>query len=528
MRDVISLGMEMLAAHLGDLGATLRMNNRGLRDVRALCQSTPSGAKASPGVIYLVRASELSHDTAVLHQAANFLVICDEPLDFDKHLGGSANAILVPGTVNQQALVASTEACIRGMARAAEVAPRLLEVVLAKGRPHDAMLVVSEALGCAVALYDSHLKGVDFSDKDYWEQAMRRIARPNDSQTPPPNDIFTETFSDLSSGCHYPMLVEMDNDKGHFKWASFFVKVDGAPRYLFGALERDRPLSEEDLPLIAYACEVLGVLQSRLQPRDDREISFSLINRLLDSEEDDPSLLFDLDRAIGSRIGENSHVLVISNPTLEHPYLYLTKIQMVIRLALPGSFNFLRGTRVIVVLKREVSLADAEQLVRTSVESTGKSGWNAAISLSFDSVEGLRLAYQQAEHAMDYGVRLRPNDTFYDYRDYLIYDFLDDASRSVRLRNYVDPTWTRIEDYDQRHGTEYGVTLATYLRYSKDINQTASILFVHRNTVRYRLERVAELFGIDLDDDTTSANLILAGEIAYFCDKQRQQEPTSE
>ncbi|WP_433570024.1 PucR family transcriptional regulator [Tractidigestivibacter sp.] len=523
MRDIVSLGLVMISAHLGDFGATLRMNNRDQQDVHELRRLSDPTREPVAGILYLARASELSHYPAALHKPANFLIVCDDPLDFDTHLGSMANAILVPGDADEDALRTSAEACIRGMARAAKVAPRLLDVILANGRPHDALLVVAKALDCAVALYDTHMDGIDFSDKDYWEQMMVKVSRTSGTHPPLAKSVYTETFSDLTSSYHYPILVEMGDDTFHLSWASFFVKVDNVPLYLFGALEKERPLSEEDLPLIAYACEVLGTLQKKLQPSDEREVTFSLVNRLLDSSEDDPSLLFDIERAMGSRVGTDSHVIVVANPTLDHPYLYLTKIQSIVRLALPGTFNFLRGTRVVIVLKHESEMEEIRQVIETATESTEKKGWHAAVSLSFDSVEGLKLAYRQAEHAMSYGVRLKPGDALYDYRNYLIYDFLEDVSHHTRLRDYVLPVWTQIKDYDRQHDTEYGATLATYLRYSKDINRTAEILFVHRNTVRYRLERISELFGVDLEDDTTSANLVLSNEISYFCERQHDQ-----
>lgn len=59
-------------------------------------------------------------------------------------------------------------------------------------------------------------------------------------------------------------------------------------------------------------------------------------------------------------------------------------------------------------------------------------------------------------------------------------------------------------DLDARSGTEYALTLRTYLDCGRDSARAAALLSVHQNTLRYRLRRVHELFGIDLDnaDDT--------------------------
>lgn len=57
----------------------------------------------------------------------------------------------------------------------------------------------------------------------------------------------------------------------------------------------------------------------------------------------------------------------------------------------------------------------------------------------------------------------------------------------------------RIKEYDADFGTGYALTLRTYLDCSRDSARTAAALSLHQNTLRYRLKRLRELFGVDLD-----------------------------
>lgn len=59
---------------------------------------------------------------------------------------------------------------------------------------------------------------------------------------------------------------------------------------------------------------------------------------------------------------------------------------------------------------------------------------------------------------------------------------------------------TRIVRYDAEHGTDYGMTLRAWLDGFGDTGAVASALHVHRNTLRYRLQRIGELSGMRLDD----------------------------
>ena len=55
------------------------------------------------------------------------------------------------------------------------------------------------------------------------------------------------------------------------------------------------------------------------------------------------------------------------------------------------------------------------------------------------------------------------------------------------------------EAHDE-HGTDMLSTLATYIACERSPKLTAETLFIHRNTLGYRIERIRELTALDLDD----------------------------
>jgi len=58
----------------------------------------------------------------------------------------------------------------------------------------------------------------------------------------------------------------------------------------------------------------------------------------------------------------------------------------------------------------------------------------------------------------------------------------------------------RLYAYDQRHQTNLVATLQAWLDAFGDVTVASAAMFVHPNTFRYRLRRVAEVGGIDLND----------------------------
>lgn len=78
----------------------------------------------------------------------------------------------------------------------------------------------------------------------------------------------------------------------------------------------------------------------------------------------------------------------------------------------------------------------------------------------------------------------------------------------LQVLDRVEPVWRETADgpvhrmlaHDAEHGTAFGATLSAYLAAFGDVGTAAAALTVHPNTLRYRLRRIRDLFGLDLAD----------------------------
>ena len=81
---------------------------------------------------------------------------------------------------------------------------------------------------------------------------------------------------------------------------------------------------------------------------------------------------------------------------------------------------------------------------------------------------------------------------------------LESARRSAG-RDVLDD----VDDYDEAHAASYGQTLRVHLSSFGDHSAASQTLGVHTNTLRYRLRRLHELFGLDLTDADTRFALMV-------------------
>ena len=79
--------------------------------------------------------------------------------------------------------------------------------------------------------------------------------------------------------------------------------------------------------------------------------------------------------------------------------------------------------------------------------------------------------------------------------DYLIHE----------LQSRIDPVLLHpaisvLRKHDRRYGAQLNLTLQTFLQSGCSYTETAKTLFIHRSTLVYRINKILELTGMNLDD----------------------------
>ncbi|AFA49885.1 carbohydrate diacid regulator CdaR2 [Acetobacterium woodii DSM 1030] len=122
------------------------------------------------------------------------------------------------------------------------------------------------------------------------------------------------------------------------------------------------------------------------------------------------------------------------------------------------------------------------------------------VSNTFTHVESFAKYYHQAVSALNLGKRLNPENFICYYLDYQFYDLLDHVEDEAQLGQFCHPALSILRQYDRKNETCLYDTLKVYLDVGGSIKRASEKLFVHRNSLAYRLERIAEISNIDLND----------------------------
>ena len=88
-------------------------------------------------------------------------------------------------------------------------------------------------------------------------------------------------------------------------------------------------------------------------------------------------------------------------------------------------------------------------------------------------------------------------------QEYVLEDF---------YREYLYP----LVAYDQANRTDYVKFLESYLKNNCNVHETSSQLYLHRNTVNYKLNKIGRILNCDLSNLRDKTGLILAYMIYYM------------
>lgn len=96
------------------------------------------------------------------------------------------------------------------------------------------------------------------------------------------------------------------------------------------------------------------------------------------------------------------------------------------------------------------------------------------------------------------------------YRDQGIYTLLSHVDDTRILDTYVEEKLGKLLQADKLNDGNLSETLENYLNCSCNAKKTAEEMFLHRNTLNYRLKKIREILGCDLESLDTCLELKLA------------------
>lgn len=187
------------------------------------------------------------------------------------------------------------------------------------------------------------------------------------------------------------------------------------------------------------------------------------------------------------------------------------------------SYAFAKYNNVILVLQQSESLSVYEQvaLVREYcgdlMKMLSAKGQDRGVIFGIgDPVPSLAefcRSYSQALRTVDLASRIC-DERIATYRRYILCELIyDSPNAKLALIQRIKPLLA----YDEEHNTQLLYTLETYFNNCQNSVKTSKALFIHRNTLLYRLDRIAEILDLNYNDSEQMLTFQLALKAFLMC-----------
>jgi PucR family transcriptional regulator, purine catabolism regulatory protein len=169
--------------------------------------------------------------------------------------------------------------------------------------------------------------------------------------------------------------------------------------------------------------------------------------------------------------------------------------------------SFHRNNRIIILIgqneeRPSTSVNEAKQFASEIYDVIEKQLDNTTllfgIGRQYKTISSLHKSFSEAHVAIRLMQKFDDRGGISHFEDHSVYHFLDSNIKDMELEDFFMKCLGKIFEHDRLHGTSYIVTLENYFLNQLNLSETAKSMFLHRNTLIYRIEKIKEILNTDL------------------------------
>ena len=138
------------------------------------------------------------------------------------------------------------------------------------------------------------------------------------------------------------------------------------------------------------------------------------------------------------------------------------------------------------------------------------------IGKNTNDLKNLYRGYEEAKNVAKINRLISNNNVHIRYSEVAIYRLLLGMENKDIIKEFHDETIGDLEVYDKVNNTDYVELLISYFDNNCKINETAKSLYLHRNTVNYKINKIEEILDLNLNDIGDKSKIYLSLMIRYL------------
>ncbi|MFW5735999.1 MAG: PucR family transcriptional regulator [Halanaerobium sp.] len=300
------------------------------------------------------------------------------------------------------------------------------------------------------------------------------------------------------------------------------------------AISNYREMSEYEYRILIVVAHSLALKlhQNKLVSELAQKCSSELIEDILNNRIEDQSELIQRGKLANWDLNLNYQLYLFSieaekNISADDPYyLYeirervMKKLHSLMKNDILRDYILFSYEKDIVLLinynsESEIVKEDIQLIQNELVERIERFNFNIGAGTFITEVQQISESYQQASYVLDFLEATERKNAIYYYKQLGIMRLLWQINQE-ELKEFTTEYLAKLIEYDKGNSTEWLDTLGVYLEEGGSIQQAAKRLYIHPNTMSYRVKRIKEILGIDLQEQEVQLNLLAAYKICKY------------
>lgn len=260
-------------------------------------------------------------------------------------------------------------------------------------------------------------------------------------------------------------------------------------------LAKEREINPGDIQVIRYLLETITPVMYMIENQDDEENHRPVFRDLINGKDVSPSIIKAQTDYMEWATDDIFQVCVLRLPKGFRDSSSLNLIGNLIRRHSINVFVSIHNDDIFVIY--DIKYMNKEQLSETiKTVLIDKEKYCCGFSSPMEGIFDLKYYYAQALAALEYGCLIDPKRKTYHFYDYALY-YIFENNEPDKIYHAMHPDVRHLDKIDRAENTEWIKLLKVFFDNECSLVNTAKALFVHRNTLVYRLNKLDSLMHYD-------------------------------
>lgn len=271
------------------------------------------------------------------------------------------------------------------------------------------------------------------------------------------------------------------------------IQIDGIEVGHIMIQESEHKFRETDAELLYHFTRLVSIeLQKNTVFTDNKGVMYSyFLADLLKNPTSNVTNIKKRLKTLGFNLKDNLYIMVIPANSYKNSKARLEVILQNIKYILVGSLYVIYEDSIVFLIPKDKYQEFTEYELERLNDFLKSNQLKSGISNFFENLEEAPRFYKQALEAIYFGTNLGDSSSIYYYRDYYIYEMFHALEKEGKeIRYLIHPGIFKLYLYDQENNTNFVATLQEYLVSPGQPSLVAKKLFIHKNTLLYRMSKI--------------------------------------